>query len=124
MSSIDFMAIKAAVSIEDTANVLVLGDNAFRDPLVAQRLKQGHNITVVAPPRRTYARVPWPVELRQLVNRVRRRIESALSVLAVVFNLEHPGSRSARGLITRVASRILTYTISFLASAILQPEQN
>jgi hypothetical protein len=110
--------------LADAFDLLVCGDNAYRDPGVADRLKAKHGITLLAPPRLHYDTIQWPAEFRQLFNRVRRRIESALSVLCVVFHVEHPGSRSLSGLVTRVATRILAYTISFFASAILQPEKN
>lgn len=110
--------------LEDAANLLVCGDNAFRDPGVAARLKAKRGITLLAPPRLHYDKIQWPAEFRQLFNRVRRRVESALSVLCVVFHVEQPGSRSLSGLVTRIATRILAYTISFFTSAILQPEKN
>lgn len=110
-----------AVLLSETANLWALGDNAFRDPSAAQRLKVKHNITLLAPPQRTQAKVPWPKKLERLARRLRRRIESVLSVLATVFKIEHPGSRSLSGLVARVATRILAYTISFHTSAILQP---
>lgn len=113
----------AEVLLEDAAHLWVLGDNAFHDPSVAARLAR-HGIRVLAPPRPSDRNGQWPVALRQLVNRVRRRIETALSVLAGVFHLERAGSRSLAGLVTRIATRILAYTLSFFSSAILQPEKN
>ncbi len=111
----------AEVLLGEQANLLVLGDNAFHDPGVAARLKLKHHITLLAPPRRHYDQRQWPRKFRRWVNRVRRTIESALSVLCEVFYLEHPGSRTLTGLVARIATRILAYTISFFASAILQP---
>lgn len=110
--------------LEDAFDLWVCGDNAYRDPGVAARLKAKRGITLLAPPRLHYDKLQWPAEFRQLFNRVRRRIESALSVLCVVFHIEQPGSRSLSGLVARVATRILAYTISFFASAMLQPEKN
>jgi len=110
--------------LEDAANLLVCGDNAFRDPAVAARLKTKRGITLLAPPRLHYDKIQWPTEFRKLFNRIRRRVESALSVLCVVFHIEQPGSRSLSGIVARIATRILAYTISFLASAILQPAKN
>lgn len=110
--------------LADAANLQVLGDNAFREPGVAQRLQRKHRITLLAPPRPHYDKVQWPHEFRHLFQRVRRRIESALSVLCVVFHVERPGSRSLGGLGARLASCILAYTISFLASPLLQSEKN
>ena len=71
-----------------------------------------------------YDKVAWPKELRRQVNRVRRQIESALSVLSTVFHVQQLGARSLSGLAVRVASRILAYTISFVVQLGLQPTQN
>ena len=105
---------------EDAYNLWVLGDNAFHDPTSADWLKRQRNITLVAMQRRDFKK-RWPKALRRLLNRIRRRIESALSVLCTVFNLEHPGSRSLSGLLTRIATRLLAYNSSFLICAILHP---
>lgn len=111
------------VLLSEAANLWVLGDTAFRSPPVEQRLHTRRGIRLLAPPQRTVTR-PWPRELEQLARRMRRRIESALGVLATVFKIELPGSRSLSGLVVRVATRLLAYTISFLTVAILQPEKN
>jgi hypothetical protein len=114
----------AEALLEDAGNLVVCGDNAFRDPAVAARLKAKRGITLFGRSRVHYHKIQWPTEFRQLFNRVRRRLESALSVLCVVFHVEQPGSRSLSGLVAYLATRILAYTISFFASAILQPEKN
>lgn len=114
----------AAALLAETDWRLVYGDNAFRDPSVARVLAEKHHVELQAPPRRYYDRVAWPRAYRQLFNRMRRRVESALSVLAVCFHLEQPGSRSLSGLLARVATRILAYTISFIAAPMLMPDLN
>lgn len=112
------------ILLSEAANIWALGDNAFRDPVAAQWLKTRRGITLLAPPQRSKTKRPWPIQLERLTRRLRRRIESALSVLVTVFKIENPGSRSLAGLVTRVATRILAYTLSFFTSAILQPELN
>lgn len=107
---------------EDAYNLWVLGDNAFHDPTSADWLKRQRNIILVAMQRRD-AKKRWPKALRRLLNRMRRRVESALSVLCTVFNLERPGSRSLSGLLARIATRLLAYNLSFLTCAILNSTQ-
>lgn len=114
----------AEVLLEDAACLQLIGDNAFRDFGVAHHLHTTRHIQLWAPPRPRYDKVQWPVHLRHLADRARRRVESAISVLATVFHIEQPGSRSLSGLVARVAARLLAYTISFLASAVLQPVHN
>ena len=109
--------------LEDAYNLWVLADNAFHDPTSANWLKRQRNITLVAMQRRK-ARQRWPQVVRRFLNRIRRRVESALSVLCTVFNLERPGSRSLSGLLTRIATRLLAYNLSFLTCAILASPRN
>lgn len=78
---------------EDQAGLLVLGDNAFLVPDEIAWLKSERNVTLVAALRKD-AREPLPDKIRRLLNRLRRRIETAFSVMTTVFNLETPGSRS------------------------------
>ena len=93
-------------------------DNAFHDPAEQDALSQRRHIRVYAPPRKE-ARHPWPDVFKQLASRLRRRIETAFSVLVTVFNFEHPGSRSLTGLISRTATRILAYTLCFFTGPLL-----
>jgi hypothetical protein len=108
---------------EETYNLWVLADNAFHDPTCADWLKRQRNITLMAMQRRD-AKHRWPQAVRHLLNRFRRRVETALSVLCTVFNLEHPGSRSLSGLLTRIATRLLAYNLSFWTSTIMGLAQN
>ncbi len=113
----------AAILLEDAAHLTVIGDNAFRDPTVTTSLGELRGIRLLAPPR-PYDKVAWPEHIRRQVNRVRRQIESAFSVLATVFHVQQLGSRSLSGLGVRVASRILAYTLSFIVQPILLPDLN
>lgn len=114
----------AEVLLSETEWRQVLGDNAFRDPAVAHHLKMKHQVDLQAPPRQKYDKHPWPKAYHQLFMRVRRLIESSLSVLAGPFHIQQPGSRSLGGLLTRIASRILAYTLSFITAPLLMPQLN
>ncbi len=105
---------------EDASGLCVLGDNAFHDPTVNTRLRRLRDVTVWAVPRKSQEHLQWPAAFRRIVNRIRRRVETVLSVLCTVFHLEQPGSRSWSGLIVRSATRILAYTISFCTGSILR----
>ena len=104
--------------LEGTDDLVVFGDGAFHDPAEMNHLSYSHRIQVFAPPRKD-ARKPWPEKFRKWAGRLRRRIETTLSVLVTAFNVEHPGSRSLSGLITRVASRLLAYNLCFIVGPIL-----
>ncbi|HSH78911.1 MAG TPA: hypothetical protein VLA19_10315 [Herpetosiphonaceae bacterium] len=95
-----------------------LTDGAYHDPLAAATAKARRNVDVWAVPRQD-SRRPWPAALRAWVTRLRRRIETAFSVLTVVFNIEQLGSRSLDGLFARVATHMLAYTVCFIMQAML-----
>lgn len=104
-------------------DLMVLGDGAFNNPswLASMRYKHGRGVQgvqLLAIPR-TDSRTPWSSEFRRLVSKVRRRIETAFSVLNVVFSLEQPASKSLSGLVSRVSTRILAYTLAFITGPLL-----
>lgn len=91
--------------LEDAAGLWVIGDNAFHDPNAIAWLQQQRHMRLTAVQRRD-ARTPWPTELRSHLNKLRRTIESALSVLCTVFHIEQPGSRRLSGLVARLSTRL------------------
>lgn len=102
-----------SAALAETTDCLVLGDGAYHNPTTEALLRDRQSIDLLAPPRQD-SRQPWPSASRQLVNRVRRRIETALSVLATVFDVEHPRARSLHGLVSRISTRLLAYNLCFL----------
>jgi hypothetical protein len=104
--------------LEEETSLQVLGDGAYHRPLSEAVLAEKQNIQVFAPPRKD-SHTPWPDALRQTVTRLRRNIETALSILAVVFHVERPNARSLHGLVCRISTRILAYTLCFLTDEYL-----
>jgi Transposase DDE domain len=104
---------------EQTSERLVLGDGAYHNPTAEPVLRE-HEVVVYAPPRRdTRTRPAWPEKVRRWVGYVRRQIETALSVLTTVFDIERPRSRSLMGLVCRISTRLLAYNLCFLTGPLL-----
>jgi hypothetical protein len=103
---------------EGVDDQILLADGAYHDPLTGTVQRARHNVDVWAVPRQD-SRTPWPAPFRAWVTRLRRRIETVLSVLVTVFDLERPGSRSLDGLFARIATRMLAYTMCFITRALL-----
>lgn len=99
----------------ESSHLWVLADNAYHDPYNKDWLTRRRDITLVTAQRKD-AVDKWPKAVKYLFNRLRRRIESAFSCLATVFNVERPGSRSLSGLLSRLTTRILAYNLSFLTN--------
>jgi len=100
--------------VDGQAELLLVGDGAYHNPTVQPVLANNHQIEVLAPPRRDSRLFTWSDAERHIVSAFRRPIEAAFSVLATVFDIEHPHARSLHGLVTRIATRILAYTCSFV----------
>ena len=105
-------------ALEDSESQLVLGDGAYHNPTSEPILAHKHNIEVLAPPHKD-SLTPWPKNLRRTVNRLRRNIETALSILTVVFDVERPNARSLQGLVCRISTRILAYNLCFVMNKYL-----
>jgi len=96
-------------------DLLVLGDGAFHSPALEPVLLERHRIEIFAPPRKdSRTREPWPKAKRRWIGRIRRKIETAFSVLQTVFHIEQPNARSLRGVICRISTRLLAYNLCFL----------
>jgi hypothetical protein len=102
-----------ADALAETTDCLVLADGAYRNPFTQALLHDRQGVELLAPPRQDRTQ-PWPAPSRRLVNRVRRRIETAFSILTTVFDIEHPRARSLHGLISRISTRLLAYNLCFL----------
>jgi len=105
---------------EELYELAMLADGAFNNPSWLASIHHKHNSTVRlwALPRRD-TRKPWPQQFRAFIALVRWRIEAALSVLSTVFAIEQPASRSLTGLVSRVSTRILAYTLCFITGPLL-----
>lgn len=100
--------------VEGQVEKLLVGDGAYHNPTLQPVLYNNHQIEVLAPPRQDSRHYHWSHAERHIVSRFRRPIESAFSVLVTVFDMEHPHARSLHGLVSRIATRILAYTCSFV----------
>jgi len=95
-----------------------LGDGAFHNPTESPVLQERHNIEIITPPRKD-SRQPWPKELRRWIGRLRRRVETVLSVLTTVFHIEQPAARSLAGVVSRISTRLLAYNLCFITGRLL-----
>lgn len=77
-------------------------------------------VVVYAPPRRDSKQVaPWPLELRWRFSAMRQGVETVLSVLSTVFDIQRPRARSFQGVVCRISTRILAYTLCIITQPLL-----
>jgi hypothetical protein len=96
-----------------------IADGAFHNPTQAPVLAE-RNVVVYAPPRRdSKQRPPWPQHVRRQFSTLRQPIETVFSVLSTVFDIQRPRARSLKGVVCRISTRLLAYTLCFLTDPLL-----
>jgi len=106
--------------LEDGEDLQVILDKAYNDEEQELRLSREHDILLL-PLRRKNMKAQWEPDVKAILKRIRRQVETALSVLTQVWNIEWPRARSLSGIIVRIATRILAHTTSFVVAPQLLP---
>lgn len=86
-----------------------LADKAFWNKEIVEELKAKGQFLLI-PPKRNSKR-KWPASFWKLVGRIRRRIETTLSVLKEYFLLEHHRARTFKGLALRVLATVIAFVL-------------
>jgi hypothetical protein len=97
----------------DCRNLSIIGDKAYNDAELEQRLWRKRQIQVL-PLRKDNQDTQWPADIRRILGWVRHRVETVFSTLTTVFNVQWPRGRSLAGHVTRIATCVLAHTLSFL----------
>jgi hypothetical protein len=107
--------------LENRQGLGLIGDKGYVSQDLADRLwTEGKHLLLAL--KRDNQKERWPEGIQKILGYLRHRIETAFSVLTTVFSFERPKSRSLTGLINRITTKILAYTISFFLAEILTPE--
>lgn len=94
---------------ENQPRLVVLGDKGYvGDTLVEEMAGQGICLMVL---KRSNSKRDWPRSVRQLIFKLRRRVETVFSQLSGQLNAERVLAKSIQGLCTRLANKILTYNL-------------
>jgi hypothetical protein len=89
---------------------LRLADKGFqREELFQELRREGQRLLV--PPKRNSRRQPWPPQIQAWIGRLRRRVESAISILKRCYRLEEHGAKTLSGLAARVVAKLLALTL-------------
>jgi len=93
-------------------NIKLLGDKGFIGDDFARDLLNENNVLMIAL-KRNNAKNPDPKPFRQLIFKLRRRIETSISQLVDQLNIERVRAKSLWGLLTRLQSKILAFNLCF-----------
>ena len=93
-------------------SISIIGDKGYINKRLTPELK------------RENSRDNYPKEVRQLLFKVRRRIETSFSQLTEQLNLNKVKSKSMLGFMTRTSIKVLAHNISFLINKLMRNDDS
>lgn len=91
------------------SGLVVLGDKGYAGETLAQDMRQQGVLLLALKP--SNRKTNWPKPARQLIFKLRRRIETVFSQLSGQLNAERVLAKSFQGLCTRLMNKILAYNL-------------
>lgn len=102
--------------VEGKEGLVILGDKGYMGEMLRQELAE-HGVCLMAL-KRSNSKTDWPREIRQLIFKQRRRVETVFSQLSGQLNAERVLARSFQGLYTRISNKILAYNLCLAFNSI------
>lgn len=103
--------------------ITLLGDKGYIGVNVAQQTKEELGITLI-PLQKDSAKEQLPKNLRQLIFKLRRRIETSNSQLTEQLNIERVMAKSFWGFISRIKTKLLAYNLCFYINKLIGNDIN
>ena len=104
-------------------SISIIGDKGYINKRLTPELKSERDIDLLFL-KRANSRDNYPKEVRQLLFKVRRRIETSFSQLTEQLNLNKVKSKSMLGFITRTSIKVLAHNISFLINKLMRNDDS
>ena len=104
-------------------SISIIGDKGYINKRLTPELKNERYIDLLFL-KRANSRDNYPKEVRQLLFKVRRRIETSFSQLTEQLNLNKVKSKSMLGFITRTSIKVLAHNISFLINKLMKNDDS
>lgn len=102
--------------VENQSGLIVLGDKGYVGENFTQELKE-QGICLMAL-KRSNSKADWPKSVRQLIFKLRRRVETVFSQLSEQLNAERVLAKSFQGLCTRLLNKVLAYNLCLVLNSI------
>lgn len=99
-------------------SISIIGDKGYINKNLTPELKNEKNINLLFL-KRGNSKENYPKEIRQLIFKVRRRIETSFSQLTEQLNINKVKSKSMLGFITRISIKVLSHNILFLINKLI-----
>lgn len=95
--------------VANRSNLVILGDKGYVGEVLAQEMEE-QGICLMSL-KQSNSKVDWAKPVRQLIFRLRRRVETVFSQLSEQLNAERVLAKSFQGLCTRLVNKILAYNL-------------
>lgn len=109
--------------LKSYTSLTVLGDKGYVNKDLVPELKKEKSIELI-PLKRKNDKAQYPKAFRQLVFKLRRRIETTASQLTDQLNIERVKAKSLWGLLTRLRTKLLAYNICYYINMIIGKDVN
>lgn len=104
--------------VEQQSHLVVLGDKGYVGESLAEDMaRQGICLMAL---KRSNSKTDWPKPVRQLIFKLRRRVETVFSQLSEQLNAERVRAKKFQGLCTRLTNKILAYNLCLVLNNIFQ----
>lgn len=104
--------------VENQSGLVVLGDKGYVGEALMEEMKE-QGICLLAL-KRSNSKTDWSKPFRQLIFKLRRRVETVFSQLSEQLNAERVLAKSFQGLCTRLNNKILAYNLCLALNSIFQ----
>lgn len=104
-------------------SISIIGDKGYVNKRLTPELKVERDINLLFL-KRGNSKDNYPKDIRQLIFKARRKIETSFSQLAEQLNLNKVKSKSMLGFITRTSIKVLAHNISFLINKLMGNEDS
>ena len=101
---------------EDSLGLVVLGDKGYTGETLSEDMRE-KGICLMSLKTSNY-KTNWPREIRQLIFRFRRRVETVFSQLSEQMNAEKVLAKSFQGLCTRLQNKGLGHNLCMAINSI------
>lgn len=109
--------------VESYRQVTLIGDKGYIGNDFAAELKSEKGIDLL-PVKRSNSKIQFPKAIRQLIFKLRRRIETSASQLTQQLNIEKVMAKSYWGLITRIKTKLLAYNLCYYINKLIDHDIN
>ena len=109
--------------VDSYNNITMLGDKGYTKADLCADLKSRKGINLL-PVQKNNSKVKFPKAIRQLIFKLRRRIETTASQLSQQLNIEQVLAKSFWGLQARIKTKLLAYNLCYYINELIGRDIN